>query len=343
MGRRKAVSEFYFSVDRKLRMHSWSPELERRAGKSSNGLRGVPYYRIVPRLLTDNGKDAVAKVIEEGKRSILKGVGIVDMDGITGKNILIAPLKSAEDEIVGAEVSFVLRDAARKKERTPLMDYKISSTLAHGMRSPLNSIKGAVVYLKGKYGSDKIFLEFAKIIEEEILRLDNFITKFLSNMDFPDIELSRTDINALLREVEILASFQAAAGNIKTHYVYGKVPPVMADCFQLKHAVLNIVNNALEAMRKGGSLSIKSLTGNCDGRPHVVIEISDTGPGMSRIKTDDWGKSSDHRGRGYGVSITREILQAHGGSMEITSRKGRGTTVRLSIPVSDPGGAHEKR
>jgi two-component system nitrogen regulation sensor histidine kinase GlnL len=337
------VYEFFFSVDKKLRMHSWSRELERRARKSSNGLRGVPYYRIVPRLMTDNGKDAVAKVIKEGKRSILKGAGIFDMDRMTAKKILIAPLKSGEDEIVGAEVSFELHDAAQKKERTPLMDYKVSSTLAHGMRSPLNSIKGAVVYLKGKYGNDKIFLEFAKIIEEEILRLDNVITKFLSSTAFPDIELSRTDINTLLREVEILASFQAAAGNIKTHYVYGKVPPVMADCFQLKHAVLNIVNNALEAMRKGGCLSVKSLTENCDGRPHAVIEISDTGPGMSRIKTDDWGKSSNHRGRGYGVSITREIIQAHGGSMEITSRKGRGTAVRLSIPVSDLGETGGKR
>lgn len=338
------MNDFFFSVDNELKLRSWAKEVERRSGKSAAEIRGMPYYKVFRRLKTGDDKDAVAKVIEEGMPRKLKGCRIFGSDRTNGKEVLITPIKSEQDKTVGAKVrvAFCGPLVPSEKLRQPqLVDYKVASSLAHGIRSPLNSIKGAVVYLKEKYASDKTFLEFSKIIEEEILRLDSFITGFLSNMAFPDVELARTDINMLLREVEILASFQADASNIETHYAYGEVPPVMVDSFQLKHAVLNIVNNALEAMHKGGRLSVKTLREIRDGRPQVVIEISDTGPGMSPLRTDEWGKSSDHRGRGYGVSITREIIQSHGGSMEIKSRKGRGTTVRLYIPVSDPEGAYE--
>jgi two-component system nitrogen regulation sensor histidine kinase GlnL len=220
------------------------------------------------------------------------------------------------------------------------LDHK-ASTLAHGVRNPLNAIKGAVVYLKEKYANDKTLLEFTKIMEEEILRLDAFLTRFLSSMAFPDVEKSEVDINGLLKEVEILTCFQTRAFNIKTEYEYGTVPLMMMDSFQLKQAILNIVNNAIEVMREGGHLRVTSGTEEQNDGLYVLIEISDTGAGMNRQRNSKYVRSRAHGGRGYGLNITREVFQSQGGRMELKCRRGRGTVVRLYLPANNAfsGGA----
>jgi two-component system nitrogen regulation sensor histidine kinase GlnL len=216
-------------------------------------------------------------------------------------------------------------------------DYKRASNLAHGVRNPLNAIKGAVVYLKEKYANDRTLLEFTKIIEEEILRLDAFLTRFLNSMAFPDVEKSEADINELLKEIEILTCFQAHAFNIETDYEYGTVPLLMMDSFQLKQAILNIVNNAIEAMHGGGHLRVRSGTEKQNDGLYVVIEISDTGPGINRRRNNNCVRSRAGGGRGYGLNITREVFQSHGGYMELRCRKGRGTVVRLCLSVNNAG------
>jgi two-component system nitrogen regulation sensor histidine kinase GlnL len=217
-----------------------------------------------------------------------------------------------------------------------------ASTLAHGVRNPLNAIKGAVVYLKEKYVDDKTLVEFTKIMDEEISRLDAFLTRFLNSMAFPDVEKSEADINELLKEIEILTCFQAHAFNIKTDYEYGTVPLLMMDSFQLKQAILNIVNNAIEAMNEGGHLRVTSGTEKQNDGFYVVVEISDTGPGMKRRRNSNCIQSRTVMGRGYGLNITREVFQSHGGYMALSCKKGRGTVVRLCIPANNAGSGDTK-
>lgn len=331
----------FFTVDNKLRILTWSKKLEKMAGKSSFEIHGMPYHEIFPRISSGNGVDAVSKVIEDNKPILLKGCKVLYPNGVVEKNIFIDPLKTRGGKIVGARVKVApceTQRAPKRRQGPQFTDYKIASTLAHGVRNPLNAIKGAVVYLKEKYAGDETLLEFTKIMEEEILRLDNFITKFLSSMTLSAAELSRANINSLLREVEILTSFQADARNIKTTYECGNLPLLVIDSFRLKHAVLNIVNNAIEAMHKGGHLCVKSGIERHDDRLYAVIEVSDTGPGMARIKGENLGQYRSTRGRGYGLTITREVIRSHGGYMEIKSRKGCGTTIRLYLPVTDVEG-----
>jgi two-component system nitrogen regulation sensor histidine kinase GlnL len=329
-----------FSVDKRLRIISWSEELEKIYGKSSFAVQGIPYYKIVPRI-NKGGKDAVIQALRNGRPIKLKGYQILSFCGETKADIQISPLKDKKGKIICANIiieAHPSRSISKSlKQSQRLVDIgKIAATLAHGMRSPLNAIKGAVVYIREKYANEKKLIEFTNIIEEEISRLDNFIAKFLSTSIY-DEGLSETDINSVLKKIEVLTSLQAKSYKIETIFEYGYISPLMINSFHLEQAILNVINNAIEAMPSGGRLAVKTKSEIYSGAEFAMIEISDTGPGMVKGRTDDIPTTSEEKGKGLGLFITREILQSCGGHLEIKSKRGLGTTSKLYIPINKNG------
>lgn len=205
---------------------------------------------------------------------------------------------------------------------------KVASSLAHGLRNPLNAIKGAIIYICEKYRNDQSLVEFLNIMKDEISRLDNFISKFLSS-SLSEIDLVPININELLKKIERYIYYQTRLHNIRTFHEYGNIPNLMLNQFQIEHAILNIINNAIEAMPYGGDLYIKTYLLEELSSNYVVIEIIDTGTGIEERKKID----SEESGRGYGLFITREIIRSYGGYIEIKSTKGKGTSVKLFIPA----------
>ena len=151
--------------------------------------------------------------------------------------------------------------AARKLgEAQRLIDIgKIASTLAHGVRNPLNAIKGAVVYLRGKYAHEAPLIEFTRIMEEEISRLEGFISRFLSS-SISTAESADVDVNSLLRRIEVFTAYQLFNRSITPVFELADVPPIRVNEFHLEQAVLNVVNNAIEAMKAGGRLTVDDLS-----------------------------------------------------------------------------------
>ncbi len=226
-----------------------------------------------------------------------------------------------------------MRERLKQSER--LIDIgQISATFAHGVRSPLNAIMGAVVFLREKYANERALVEFTEIMEQEILRLDSFIAKFLST-GISDQGLSETDLISVLKKIETMTSLQVHSCNIKTVFECGYTSPVMINSSYLEHAILNVINNAIDAMPSGGTLSVKTQSGTVSGRESAVIEISDTGPGMTRNDRQGISSSSKKKGKISGLFITREILRSCGGHLEINGKKNQGTTVKLYIPASE--------
>ncbi|MGE5172249.1 MAG: ATP-binding protein [Betaproteobacteria bacterium] len=208
---------------------------------------------------------------------------------------------------------------------------KIASTLAHGVRNPLNAIKGAVVYLREKYQTEEPLIEFTKIMEDEISRLEEFISKFLSS-SVSDTEDKETDINSLLKKIDIFTSLQIYTRNIQSHYEFGNIPPITINSFHLEQAILNVINNAIVAMENGGQLKISTSTEERAGKIFVVVAISDTGPGMRDSALGELPADKRENGKGFGLFITYEILSHYGGHLEIDSKKNTGTTVKMFIP-----------
>jgi two-component system nitrogen regulation sensor histidine kinase GlnL len=144
-------------------------------------------------------------------------------------------------------------------------------------------------------------------------------------------ETATVNVNALLKKINTLTALQAHTSNIRVSYEYGDVPEVNASFFHLEQAVLNVINNSIEAMHKGGTLAVKTFLERDGGNDYIVIRVSDTGGGMpvNQKSSTEAGKP----GRGFGLFIAREMLQYYGGHLEIQSEKDKGTTVRLCLPV----------
>jgi two-component system nitrogen regulation sensor histidine kinase GlnL len=333
---------YIFNVDRELRLCSWDKNLQLVKNTTFAEIQGKPYYEVLPRIW-GRDDDALKKVICDGTPLKIKGYQIACFYGISVADLSIDPVIE-DGEVIGARVKTeTYPDCTLSKlmqqslQSQVVIDMeKISTTLAHGVRNPLNAIKGAIVYLNDQYKHEAKLVEFAHIIEDEISKLDNFITRFLST-SFVDTEISDNDLNLLLDNIVTLISLQAQSRKIIIKKNYGKIPLIKFDSFHIENAILNIINNSIEAMPKGGCISLQTSIQVRNEMEYVVVEVADTGPGMSDSKINDLmcgeGRHNEKKGRGFGLFITREIVQHHGGYMEVSSEKGTGTSVRIYLAV----------
>lgn len=328
---------YYFCVDKNLCISSWGKDAAHFTGKTSRLALNKKYYEVFPRIWM-NGKDVVEKSLRDNKASILNGHTFCCPYGETKSDIRIDPLRDVTGNVIGVKVSVRTYPTcpgatAADDSRQFISVGKQAAIFAHRIRNPLNSIKGAVIYLREKYQKDQVLREFTDIMKDEIIKLDTSISKFLG-ASLSEMELAETDMNLILKKIEIITSFQANARKIKSIYKYGKVPPVKVDSFQFEQAILNVINNALEAMPEGGELKVISATTRRFGKQQwAMIEISDNGAGIHEENRSNFSTASVHEGRGFGLFITRELLQYFKGELEIKSKRGTGTTVKMYLPA----------
>jgi signal transduction histidine kinase len=114
------------------------------------------------------------------------------------------------------------------------------------------------------------------------------------------------------------------------------LPPVRGDRDKLKQVFLNIAKNAFEAMPDGGSLTVKTYSRD----ETICIEITDTGTGIpDGLNVFDLFRSTKAHGTGLGLAIARQIVLAHGGAIQYTSKLGTGTTFRVTLPPMNSAAA----
>ena len=331
------MKSLFFHTDSNLCISVWGDEIALFTGKPPEMTLGNKYYEVLP-LISLEGKDAVAEAIRTNNPLSLRKYHIPCMFAQISADIEIIPLDSAYGNVKEVKVTLLPATtctvAHKLHQSQQLINIgKIASTLAHGVRNPLNAIKGAVVYLSEKCCNDAPLVEFTKIMEEEISRLENFITNFL-NSSVSETDVKETDINSLLKKIEVFTSLQIYTRNIESLYEYGNIPPILTNAFHLEQAILNVINNAIDAMHQGGLLKICTGTEERSGRIFAVVAISDTGHGIAAAEKDLGELPADKKGdgKGFGLFITHEILNHYGGHVEIDSKKNRGTTIKLFIP-----------
>ena len=329
----------YFCTDKQLRICSWEKEISEFTGQPASSALGHKYYDVFPRIVSGK-KDALSQVIKNKKPLILRKHSFLCLYGGLTAGIKIklakAPSRNGDRVTVAIHPHAACAVAKKLQQSKKLIDIgKIASTLAHGVRNPLNALKGAAVYLGEKYTGEKTLVEFTKIMEQEISRLEDFISKFLSS-SVSETEVSETDINTLLKKIEVFTSLQIYTRNVHSHYEFGNIPPITMNSFHLEQAILNVINNAIEAMKNGGNLDIRSFTEERSNGLFVVIAVSDTGPGIPDNKRNGLTAENKNSGRGFGLFITHEILKHYGGHIEIDSKKNVGTTITLFIPCNKP-------
>lgn len=329
---------FEFTVNDELKLHSWNVPLAELGRREALELAELAYYELLPRICQGR-HDAVALVLETGSSLDLPGHRFPCFSGGVKGDVRIAPVSLPGG--AGAQVTISLQGCCEAlgnlRQARHLADLgKTASMLSHGVRNPLNAIKGAVVYLKNRYGNDGNLLEFTGIMEEEIDRLDRFISSFLS-ASAVSFGREGSDVNALLRKLEQFVALQAQAADVAIRLdLADSLPPIEINIFQVEHAILNVLNNAIHALPKGGHICVSSRYDACPAGRCVVVSVRDDGPGIPCAEEDfalPRLASAVSEGRGFGLFLVREIMQQHGGSLEIRTGRGRGTTARLLFPV----------
>ena len=329
------MKQLSFNIDRNLRITLWDDGIAQYTGITPRRALGKKYFEVFPRIMIEQ-RDAVSEVFKKKKALVLKGYRFQCPCGHISALIRLAPWTNGN---AGAKcVKLAMRPVAacymakRPDESQKFIEIgKIAATLAHGVRNPLNAIKGAVVYLGDRYSHEEPLLEFTHIMEAEISKLESFISQFLSSTASPG-EKSLIDINTLIGKIKIFISLQTYAHNIHCVYKLGKIPSIMANPFHIDQALLSVINNAIEAMKSGGTLTVRTMTEKKPGEKFIVIEVSDTGTGMEGGILDD--QRAEHpRGRGFGLFIAYEMVKYYKGRLEIHGERGKGTTARFYLPV----------
>ncbi len=331
-----------FSVDQKLRLVSVNDALIKLCPAAGEKLGQVPYHQILPRLL-HQGDDLVHRVLRAGLALHCPCVDLPCFFGITQARIDLQPLLD-DGRVHGVQVRLQQLNQCAMAERLSQLEHlidigKSASALAHGVRNPLNAIKGAVVYLQRRYAAEADLLEFTHIMLEEVARLDRFITEFLSATLTVDADRTPTNLNELLQRALRMVSLQAETLGVSIRFDLVPLPPLPLNRFQVEQAVLNLLNNALAVLGPGGQIRVDNGY-SPDGR-FLVVKISDNGPGLGALADGSLEfpvrDRAQRGGRGFGLFLTREVMQHHGGTLEIQGASGTGTTVSLSFPLLDPG------
>jgi signal transduction histidine kinase len=213
---------------------------------------------------------------------------------------------------------------------------EMSAAVAHGLRNPLASLRAAAQLVR-RHPASPGAGEHLDAIVEEVDRLDRRISHLLSFSRpapyHPRAEhLARLIEGVLPAVAEPIREQQVTLETV----IPSTLPEVRVDPMQLEQAILEIVSNALDAMPRGGRLRIDASVGSGASSGEVVIEVTDTGGGIPEHllpSVCDPFFTTRHEGTGLGLAIAKRYLEQNGGRLEITSRLGEGTTVRLRLPI----------
>ena len=179
--------------------------------------------------------------------------------------------------------------------------------------------------------------QYLEVAKGEINRLDYIVTQFLQAIRPVSPQLKLVSLNGVVETtLDLLKPELDNRGlNVRTKMA-PRLPAAPADATQMKQVLVNLVKNAMQAMSKGGTLTLQ--TG--EGAAGVWVSVADTGSGIPQEQINRIFEpffTTKKRGTGLGLMIVQRIVRAHGGKIELESHAGRGTTFRIWLPLHEPG------
>ncbi len=237
------------------------------------------------------------------------------------------------------QLDAVQRTAVQKRNAV-LRELKTVSrfldVMAHEIKNPLHAMGINLDVLKTKVQKGKskeAALKHAEILEQELDHLEEVVRGFLNYVRPGVPQKQRTNINNLIKEVCQMVAAEADKAQISVETRLGKnLRDVLVDPRQMQQALHNTVINGIQATGKGGKIVIRSW----GKRKKILLSIKDNGAGISKEhlkKIFDLYFTTKKGGTGLGLPITKRIVEANGGQMQLESKVGKGTTVTMMFPA----------
>jgi signal transduction histidine kinase len=216
---------------------------------------------------------------------------------------------------------------------------QMAASIAHEVNNPLSGILVYTQLLAKRINSDKFSkegaLDYLTKMEAELTRSTRLIRNLLDFARESPPSLREVNANEVLERALDLAAFSAEPKGINIERdLSPSLPLVTADFDQLQQVCINLIMNAIQAMPKGGSLTLRTATDNSQ----LKIEVQDTGHGISKenmrkLFTPFFTTKEKGKGVGLGLAVAYGIIQRHHGRIEVQSKEGEGTTFTIYLPV----------
>jgi len=322
--------------------------------------------RILETSAEASAQQSIERLFDDG--SAIPGMvrRVIQTGGSTSENEFLIPRRFAADLIVDVTASplfgeagppsgavLVLRDRTIQNSLEKVIEDResiaafgsIAAGIAHEVKNPLGGIRGAAELLISRTEEPRT-REIAEMIVREVHRIAALVDDLMVFTQGEAVKFAPINIHRILDEVLDLVSLDPISEGVAIERVYDpSIPELMADGDRLAQVFLNLARNAVQAMENaGGKLTVRTRMpldhrlARFDGTPipTLLISISDTGRGipadvLHKLATPFFTTRPD--GLGLGLAVSRNWVMRHGGTLNIESREGEGTTVQVALPL----------
>ena len=336
-----------------LRIALWNPAAEALFARSARRVIGRTLKEVFPRetslvrhlsdtLTTGESRSESEAIIESGDGRPIHA------------SIVTAPLAGRSGAVTAAVA--VVRDITRlhqleaemRRGETLAAAGQIAMGLAHEIRNPLGAIRGAVQLLKRELGDEARWHEYTDVLVKEVDRVNRIIEMLLDLGRPVSLRAVPLNIHQLLERVALMSEALAGQRGITLVRRYDpSMPPILADEDRILQVFHNLVRNAMEAMPRGGRitlvtrLSMNPLFAKVDLgqglKSMAEVQIADEGEGIpaaTRAKLFTPFFTTKSGGMGLGLALCHRLVEEHGGAIQIASELGKGTAVSCFLPIA---------
>jgi PAS domain S-box-containing protein len=316
-------------------------------GYRKDDLLGRPYLSLLSR--RHRGR-RLKSTLDIGAKQVYEVEVMTRLGEIRTVMVSVSPLQGVEGEILG--VLGIARDMTETKKLEQQIRNseklasvgKLAAGVAHEINNPLGGILNCLYNLRKGGVPQARQEEYWASMEHGVRRVQKIVRQLLDFSQQHEPEFSPADINRIVEQVLVLTTHLFAPNRIKLETLLGQgLPSVIVDSHMIEQVLMNLILNAVQAMKNGGSLTIRTsvVEGIC------LVEVGDTGSGippsvLPRVFDPFFTTKGEGEGTGLGLSVNLGIVERHGGKILVESEVGKGTTFTLCLPVSPKPSLVEK-
>lgn len=296
----------------------------------------------VKNVLSDTKYKDITKAIQRGAENDFKVLDKEVNIQSDGQNVMLAltvsPLRQSNHELSGMIV--VLDNLTQLIKAQKIAAWKeVAQRVAHEIKNPLTPIQLSAERIiknlsRNEANNNAIIQEGASTIVQEARTIKALVDEFSNFARMPNVRLQSGDIHEIIEQVISLYIGIFSTIKFETRFSSDVPPKIQVDSEQMKRALMNIIDNAIDAMDKKGKITIKTFYDSSHKK--VLIEISDQGPGINiedkeKIFLPDY--STKKKGTGLGLAIVNQIITEHNGSIGVEPIAPHGAKFTIQIPA----------
>lgn len=233
-----------------------------------------------------------------------------------------------------------MRSELQRSEKMHVLG-QLAATIAHEIRNPLTVTKGFLQLLRSR-ARDDLDRNYVRMALEEVDRAESIISDYLTYSKPHTEDMEPMNVKEQIQNiVNIMESFIVSNGHLLHVHLEDSLY-VLAEPKKFSQVIINLIKNAVEAMKESGKLTIRSYR----NKEHVVIQVEDTGSGMTEEQINRLGHpfySTKDNGTGLGLMVSYRIVEAMKGRVNVRSEIGKGTAFAIVIPLLKEDGRGDRR